>query len=66
MSKREREVLTDRCAAVQVPQVVQFVSQFDQFGLVAAVGGVLHLLTLSLLFGETFVISHLLNDPSHN
>lgn len=59
-------MLTNRCAAVQVPQVVQFVSQFDQFGLMAAVRCVFHLLTLPLLFRQTFVVRHLLNDTSHN
>lgn len=58
-------MLTNWCAAVQVPQVVQFIRQFDQFGLVAAMRRVLHLQTLPLLFGQTFVIRHLLNDPSN-
>lgn len=62
----DREALTDRRAAVQVPQVIQFVSQFDQFGLAAAVRRVFHLQTLPLLFGQVFVVRHLLNDASHN
>lgn len=63
---RRAGVLTDRCAAVQVPQVVQFICQFDQFGLMAAMRRMCHLLTLPLLFRETFVIGHLLNDTSHH
>ena len=59
-------VLTDRCAAVQVPQVVQFISQFDQFGLPAAVRRMFHLLALPLLFGQALIICHLLNDTSHD
>lgn len=59
-------MLTDRCAAVQVPQVVQFICQFDQFGLMAAMRRMCHLLTLPLLFRQTFVIRHLLNDTSHH
>lgn len=59
-------VLTDRCAAVQVPQVVQFISQFDQFGLPAAVRRVFHLLALPLLFGQALIVRHLLNDTSHD
>lgn len=66
MTHRSSEVLTDRCATVEVPQVVQFVSQFDQFGLATAVWRVLHLLALPLLFGQAFVIRHLLNNMSHN
>lgn len=65
-SDSEREGLTNRCAAVQVPQVVQFISQFDQFCLAAAMSRVFHLLTLPLLFGQAFVIRHLLNDTSHD
>lgn len=59
-------MLTDRCAAVQVPQVVQFISQFDQFGLLAAVRRMFHLLALPLLFGKALIVRHLLNDTSHN
>lgn len=59
-------ILTDRCAAVQVPQVVQFVCQFDQFGLMAAMRRMCHLLTLPLQFRQTFVVRHLLNDTSHH
>lgn len=38
-----RDVLTNRSAAVQIPQVVQFISQFNQLGLLAAVRCVFHL-----------------------
>ncbi len=65
-SDSETEVLTDRCAAVQVSQVVQFISQFDQFGLVTAMRRVFHLLTLPLLFGQTFIICHLPNNAGHD
>lgn len=61
----DSEVLTNRRAAVQVPQVVQFISQFDQFGLAAAMRRVFHLQALPLLLGQTLVIRHLLNDTSH-
>ncbi|KAG7242735.1 hypothetical protein INR49_020110 [Caranx melampygus] len=43
-----------------------FISQFDQFGLAAAVRRVFHLQTLPLLLGQTFVIRHLPNDSSHS
>lgn len=62
----ERGVLTGRGAAVQVPQVVQLISQFNQFGLAAAMRRVFHLHALSLMFGQLFVIRHLLNDTSYN
>lgn len=60
------EILTDGCAAVQVPEVVQFVSQLHQFGLGAAVWCMFHLLTLPFLLGQAFVICHLLNNTGHN
>ena len=65
-SECERGELTSRCAAVQVSQVVKFISQFNQFGLAAAVRRVFHLLPLPLLFGKALVIRHLLNDTSHD
>lgn len=59
-------MLTDGCAAVQVSQVVEFISQFNQLGLAAAVRRVLHLLPLPLLLGQALIICHLLNDASHD
>lgn len=58
--------LTHRSAAVQVPQVVELVCQFDQFSLPAALGCVLHLHPLPLPLRQAFVVCDFLYDSSNN
>lgn len=56
---------TLRGAAIQVPQIVQLVCQFHQFGPWAAVRCLLYLLPLSLQLGQSLVICYLLHQAPH-